>query len=197
MGMGGASSMAGCEAGRECLRGHAAQPSGWVGMGLLESLIVLALAMVLAAQALPPLRQQLQLWRLEAASAEVGRMLRAARHQAAAARVALRVEVDSVSGPSSCLLLHTGAAQACRGCSGPAVCGPSAQLVARSQPMPPGVSLQASSSSLLWHPTSGTHWSFRSPACGQSAGPCPQLLDRSAGEAPCALLTIDPHRGGP
>lgn len=127
-----------------------------VGIGLLETLIALAVGAVMASQALPALREQLDLWRLESASADVGRMLRLARQQSAVRRSALRLEVDATSGTGACLLLHSGGPMACRGCTGPAVCNPNAQLLARSAPTPAGLSLQATSTSLLWSPASGT-----------------------------------------
>ena len=126
------------------------------GAGLLEALVVLAVSLILGAQAIPAMQLQLSLWRLEAASADVGRLLRLARQQMAARRAPLRLDVGIDEGSGACLLLHDGPAQACRGCGAPATCSAGARLLARSGPLPLGVSLHATASSLLWHPAAGT-----------------------------------------
>lgn len=125
------------------------------GAGLLEALVVLAVSLILGAQAIPAMQVQLSLWRLEAASADVGRLLRLARQQMATRRAPLRLDVGADEF-GACLLLHNGPAQACRGCGAQAACSAGSRLLARSSPMPMGVRLQASASSLLWHPAAGT-----------------------------------------
>lgn len=126
------------------------------GHGLLEMATVLALVTLITTQAVPALHHQWQRWRLEAASAEVSDILRRAREQSALKGRMLRLELDRSAAGSTCLVLHDGAAGACRGCEGPPICQPGAAMMARTPPVPAGLTLQSSAASLLWHPAAGT-----------------------------------------
>lgn len=126
------------------------------GLAMLEFLVVTALALTLAAQALPQLRRSLLVWRLESASAELGHILRQTRQHAFHHGQVVRLEAHGSGTPSACLLLHDGPAGACQGCTGPIHCTPGTQGLARSATWPPGITLHASPLSQLWHPGAGT-----------------------------------------
>ncbi len=119
------------------------------GMALWESLIVLLLAVLLGTAASVNLLDFLALKRLQAASGEWSRVLASARHWAFAQQTNARLELHNEPS-SSCLVLHTGPRGACRGCGSEVSCAPGAQLLASTQPLPPGVQPSGTSSSLAW-----------------------------------------------
>jgi type IV fimbrial biogenesis protein FimT len=124
------------------------RPRGW---SLLEGLLAVALAASMTAVAWAQLSDWLNMRRLQAASADWAGVLMSARQWSFELQQPVRLELRSDSR-GACLVAHTGQRGDCSGCGAPAVCQPGVQLVARSLPLPSGVSASANISSQLWNP---------------------------------------------
>lgn len=83
------------------------------GASLVEALAVVAITAVVAAQALPLLRTQLQRRQLEGAAALLETDLQLARAEAVAANEALRMDIVAPAQGGACIVLHDGRAGAC------------------------------------------------------------------------------------
>ena len=125
------------------------------GVALLELLVASALAAALSASAWVQLADWLGMRRLQAASADWVRVLMLARQWSFELQQPVRL--DLAAGPQlpqACLVAHTGQRGDCSGCSGPVACRAGVRLVARTAPLPTGVSASANISSQLWSPGS-------------------------------------------
>ncbi|MBU6193422.1 MAG: hypothetical protein KGP02_00905 [Burkholderiales bacterium] len=121
------------------------------GWSLLEGLLATALAVSMTAVAWAQLADWLSMRRLQAASADWAAVLLSARQWSFELQQPVRLDLGSDSR-GACLVAHTGQRGDCAGCGAPVVCRPGVQLVARSLPLPSGVSASANISSQLWNP---------------------------------------------
>ena len=125
------------------------------GVALLELLVASALAAALSASAWVQLADWLGMRRLQAASADWVRVLMLARQWSFELQQPVRLDLAaSPQLPQACLLAHTGQRGDCSGCSGPVACRAGVRLLARTAPLPTGVSASANISSQLWSPGS-------------------------------------------
>ncbi len=126
------------------------QSRGW---SLLEGLLATALAASMTAVAWAQLADWLSMRRLQAASADWASVLMSARQWSFELQQPVRLELGSDSR-GACLMAHTGQRGDCGGCGSPPMCRSGVRLVARSLPLPSGVSASANISSQLWNPGS-------------------------------------------
>lgn len=92
------------------------------GISLVESMVAIAVLVVVATLAVPSLAGFVEARRLDAVATELAADVQLARTEATARNRALRLSVHA-SGPASCWILHTGAAADCRcGAADRAVC---------------------------------------------------------------------------
>jgi type IV fimbrial biogenesis protein FimT len=124
------------------------------GLSLTEALTVLALVAMAGGLAYPQLTDLVQLQQLKAASGDWARVVRAARTWAFTHHQPARLELQT--GPSPCLILHTGARGDCSSCHLPPSCKPGARVLAISSSLPAGVQVSGLSSGQLWNPGSRT-----------------------------------------
>ena len=109
-------------------------PRRHAGVTLLELCVVLAVLMVIAGTAVPPLLAFIDRQRLEGAASELAADLQYVRSEALARHQPLRLSVYT-EADSSCYLIHTGARADCSCApSSPAACTGDARLHARATP---------------------------------------------------------------
>ena len=131
-------------------------PCAACGASLVESTIVLAVAGVLAAIAVPHLGPAIARQRLESAASQLATDLQLLRSEAIARNESLRLSVYAAEG-ASCYLIHTGARADCRcdatsaSCSGGAVA-----LKTVRWPASDRVNLTANVGSIVYDPVQGT-----------------------------------------
>lgn len=127
------------------------------GITLVEACVVVTLAAVLASTAAPSLRGMIDTRRLDRAATGLASDIQFIRTESVARNQALRLSYYSMTG-GTCYVIHTGDATQCRcGSSGPAQCGSGAQEL-RTVVLTDDdrVSLQGSTSSVLFDPLHGT-----------------------------------------
>lgn len=132
-----------------------------LGFTLVELLVGLAVLAVLVAGAIPGLGEALDRRRLASLSNESRVLLQQARLEAQWRAEAVRVAVRPSANGASCLLLHTGASQACAcpAADAPAAgaCSGGAELIRMVAPAPAsGLRLSLNVPSLRYDPTLGT-----------------------------------------
>lgn len=134
------------------------------GLTLIELLIGLAVLALLTAGAIPGFGEALDRRRLAALSTESLVLLQQARLEAQWRGEAVRVAARPAAGGATCLLLHTGAAQACRcpaaesaGFAATSPCAAGAELIrVVTAPASQGLHLALNVSSMRFDPTLGT-----------------------------------------
>jgi type IV fimbrial biogenesis protein FimT len=127
------------------------------GFSLVESMVVLAVAGVLATTAAPSLTDFIAARRLDGVAAQLATDIQFVRTDAVARNQPVRLTFSNVAG-GSCYVIHTGnAAQCSCGTTGPAVCSGGAQQLKTVQ-LPAGgpVSVAANTASVLFDPLHGT-----------------------------------------
>ena len=135
---------------------HATHPAR--GLTLVELLCVLAISAVLLGGAWPMFTEMHARQALQAQAALLETDLHFARSQALASGQAVRLSVQAMDSGTTCYLVHTGPAHACR-CSGGglAVCGNGSRLLRLAeQGGPSGIALAPVQRSILFDPGMGT-----------------------------------------
>lgn len=127
------------------------------GFSLVEALVVVALAGLLASVAVPGFGALLERKRLEGSAQQLAADLHWVRSEALARNEALRLSLYTTTD-GSCVLVHSGNRSDCR-CdgSGPALCeGDATALKTSHWPASQGLSVTANVSSMLFDPLQGT-----------------------------------------
>lgn len=127
------------------------------GVTLIETMIVSAVTVIIAATAVPSLVRLLDARRLDAAANQLAADIQLVRTEAVARNRAVRLSLHGGSEPS-CWIVHTGAAAQC-GCagSGPAVCTGGALEIKTFNVAPADrIALQSNVASMLFDPLHGT-----------------------------------------
>jgi len=128
------------------------------GLTLIESLCGLAISAILVGNAVPMFHEMHASQALQASAALLETDIQFAKSQASADGHPVRLSVQAVQGGTSCYVIHTGAAHACR-CQGAgrAVCDPGAKLYRLSeQSGPSGIALAPLQRSILFDAGKGT-----------------------------------------
>ena len=127
------------------------------GLTLVEMAVVLAIAAIVAASALPDFGAQLAMRRLQGAAGNLAADLQLARSEALARNRTLRFSVRS-HAEASCWIVHTGAAGDCDCASdGGIVCAPGATAI-RSAVLPAAdrIAVAGNVASIVFDPLPGT-----------------------------------------
>ncbi len=127
------------------------------GFSLVEAMVALAVAAVLAGTAAPSLAEFIANRRLDGVASQLATDIQFVRTDAVARNQPVRISfMNSTAG--SCYVVHTGPAAQCTcGASGSAVCSGGAQELKTVQlPAAGSVSVQANTGSVLFDPLHGT-----------------------------------------
>ena len=128
------------------------------GLSLVELMCVLAITAVLLGNTLPAMSELLARQALQATAALLETDVYLARSEAQRRGQPVRLSVQTVAGGSTCYLVHTGAAHACR-CTGggQSQCDAGARVLRLSeQTGTTGIGLQGAPQSLLFDAGKGT-----------------------------------------
>ena len=128
------------------------------GISLVELMCVLAITAILLGNALPMFLELHARQALQATAALLETDVHLARSEAQRGGQPVRLSVQAVGGGSTCYLVHTGAAHACR-CTGDgqSQCDAGARVLRLSeQSGPSGIGLQGGRQSLLFDAGKGT-----------------------------------------
>ena len=130
-------------------------PSTQRGLTLVEAGAVLAIAAIVAGQAVPGLRSLVDHRRLDGAAAALASDLQAARIEAIARNRSVRLSIDAAQ---ACWVLHTGSAGACScRAAGTTTCTPGAEALRRhALAAADGLSLAGNVGSIAFDPVLGT-----------------------------------------
>ncbi|HZE90902.1 MAG TPA: GspH/FimT family pseudopilin [Rhizobacter sp.] len=137
--------------------GHTKQKSSR-GFTLIEAMVTVAVAGILASAAAPSFRGLIDTRRIDGAATQLAADLHFARSEAVSRNQPVRISIHHDAVGSSCYVVHTGNADQCL-CSdtAPAQCtGDAEQIKTVLLPATGRVSLQANVSSLLFDPLHGT-----------------------------------------
>lgn len=149
------------------------------GVTLTESLVVIAISAILVGTAAPGFQELRQRRHLEGVAAQLETDLQLARAEAVARNEGVRVGFSTDAAGSSCYVLHTGPAGACRcDASGAVACEPGAEALRR-VPLAAGhaVQLQSNSRSILFDHVKGTVTPTATIRLSASAGEIRQIVN--------------------
>ena len=127
------------------------------GVTLIESAVVMAVAVIALSTVAPSLQGLIERKRLEGVATQLATDLQYVRTEAVARNAPLRLSFYA-DGAGSCYVIHTGSRSQCA-CSGPppAACsGGAVQIRTVHRPAAERVAVQASASSILFDPLHGT-----------------------------------------
>lgn len=132
-------------------------PRSQRGVTLIESAVVMTIAVIALSTVAPSLQGLIQRKRLEGVATQLATDLQFVRTEAVARNTPLRLSFYA-DGAGSCYVIHTGSrAQCACGAAQPAVCsGGAEQIRTVYLPAAERVAVQASASSILFDPLHGT-----------------------------------------
>jgi type IV fimbrial biogenesis protein FimT len=131
--------------------------AGERGVTLIETMIVIAVTVIIAAAAAPSLTRLIDARRLDAAANELAGDIQFVRTEAVARNRPVRLSLHGGAAPS-CWIVHTGAAAQCScAAQGPAICiGGAVQIKTVNLPATDRVGLASNVASMLFDPLHGT-----------------------------------------